>query len=118
MRVKVDENIPRDAEALLRDAGHDVHSVFDESVAGTTDDRLLDLCRSEKRILITLDLDFGDIRLYPPSTHRGVWVLRPASQSIDGILALIRGALELLGREQTEHRLWIVEPGQVRIRDR
>ena len=70
-RFKLDENIPRDAEALLRAAHHDVHSVFDEGADGGPDDRLLDLCRSEKRILITLDLDFGDIRLYPPQSHAG-----------------------------------------------
>jgi predicted nuclease of predicted toxin-antitoxin system len=116
-RFKLDENIPRDAEALLRAAQHDVHSVFDEGADGGPDDRLLDLCRREKRILITLDLDFGDIRLYPPQSHAGVWVLRPPSQSIENMLALLTAALALLDREPAAQRLWIVEQGRVRIRD-
>ncbi len=29
-RFKLDENLPREAEALLRKAGHDVHTVLDE----------------------------------------------------------------------------------------
>src|ERR1700675_1358157 len=29
-RFKLDENLPRDAEALLRKIGHDVHTVLDE----------------------------------------------------------------------------------------
>jgi len=116
-RFKLDENIPRDAEALLRDAQHDVHSVFDEGADGGADDRLLDLCRSEKRILITLNLDFGDIRLYPPPSHSGIWILRPPSQGIGNTLVLLTAALALLDREPAEHRLWIVEHGRVRIRD-
>ena len=88
-RFKLDENIARDVEALLRDAGHDVHSVFDEHLDGGPDTQLLDACRNEKRILITLDLDFADIRLYPPASHAGVWVLRPSMQSIEKCARLV-----------------------------
>ena len=116
-RFKLDENVARDAEALLRDAGHDVHSVFDEHLVGGPDARLLDVCRNEKRILITFDLDFADIRLYSPSSHAGVWVLRPPTHSIENTLASLRGALALLTTEAAERRLWIVEHDRVRIRD-
>lgn len=116
-RFKLDENIARDAEVLLRDAGHDVQSVFDEHLDGGTDAQLLDVCRNETRILITLDLDFADIRLYPPPSYAGVWVLRPATQSIETTLALLKGALALLPTEATEQRLWIVEHDRVRVRD-
>src|SRR3990172_9172049 len=34
-RFKLDENLPRDAEALLREAGHDVHTVLDQQQEGT-----------------------------------------------------------------------------------
>jgi hypothetical protein len=68
-RFKLDENLPRDAEALLRKAGHDVHTVLDERLGGSPDPRVLDACRIENRILITFDLDFSDIRFYP---ERGV----------------------------------------------
>jgi predicted nuclease of predicted toxin-antitoxin system len=117
VRFKLDENIPRDAGALLKRGNHDVHSVFDEQIAGGVDDRLLALCRKEKRILITLDRDFGDIRLYPPSSHAGVWILRPAYQTIDSILSLLDAALAVAQSEPAEGRLWIVEPGQIRIRE-
>ena len=33
-RFKLDENLPRDAEVLLRQRGHDVHTVLDEQLAG------------------------------------------------------------------------------------
>ena len=117
VRFKLDENIPGDAAALLRVAGHEVQSVVDEHLEGTPDAQLLDACRDESRLLITLDLDFADIRAYPPSGHAGIWVLRPHAQSIETILALLRGALALLANEPAERRLWIVEHDRVRIRD-
>ena len=117
VRFKLDENLPRDTVALLRDAGHDVQTVLEERLGGSTDPKVLDVCRTEGRVLITFDLDFSDIRLYPPATHKGIWVLRPQTQSIDSTLTLLKGALRVLKTESTHSRLWIVEPGQVRIRE-
>ena len=117
IRFKLDENLPRDAGVFLHDAGHDVQTVFEEQLGGSADAEVLDACLSERRILVTFDLDFSDIRLYPPASHNGIWVLRPRTQSIVNTLTLLRGALGVLKTERTESRLWIVEPGQVRIHD-
>lgn len=116
-RFKLDENIPREADALLHGAGHDVHSVLSEGIVGCSDEELLEVCRREQRILVTLDLDFSDIRLYPPEMHPGIWILRPPSQSISTICALLARALRMLGIESAERRLWIVENERIRIRD-
>ena len=117
VRFKLDENIPRDAAVLLRAAGHEVQSVVDEHLEGTADMQLLDACRNESRLLITLDLDFADIRAYPPADHAGIWVLRPHARNIEAILALLRGAPALLPNEPAERRLWIVQRDRVRIRE-
>jgi len=116
-RFKLDENLPRLAHALLASAGHDTHTVNDEQLGGFPDSRVFDACVAENRILVTLDLDFADIRRYPPSDHRGIWILRPETQSIENVIAAIKGALALLGREPAANRLWIVEPNRVRIRE-
>ena len=116
-RFKLDENLPRDAEALLRKAGHDVRSVLDEQLGGNLDPRVFEASQAGNRILITFDLDFSDIRVYPPASHKGIWVLRPHTQSIDNTLALLRAALIVLQAEPTQGRLWIVEPDRVRIHE-
>ena len=113
---KIDENVPRAAVTLLGEAGYDVRTVIDQHLGGLPDAAVLDVCRSERRVLVTLDLDFADIRLYPVDSHAGVWVLRPATHSINNILVVLRGALDALGTETCENRLWIVEPSRVRIR--
>jgi predicted nuclease of predicted toxin-antitoxin system len=116
-RFKLDENLPRDAIALFRNAGHDVVTVLDERLGGHTDPDVFDACQAESRILVTYDLDFADIRQYPPSGHAGVWILRPSSQSIQNALSLLQGALRLIDSETVANRLWILEPDNVRIRE-
>jgi predicted nuclease of predicted toxin-antitoxin system len=116
-RFKLDEKLPREAQALLLGAGHDARTIHDESLVGGPDSKILDVCLNEDRVLVTLDLDFADIRQYPPSSHRGVWVLRPETQSIENTLSVLRGALNLISEEPTANHLWIVEPARVRIRE-
>ena len=86
VRFKLDENPPRDAEAVLRDAGHDVQTILDERLGGNPDPNVLDACRTESRVLIPFDRDFSDIRLYPPASHSSHWVLRPHTQTLGAVL--------------------------------
>ena len=62
------ENLPSDLGALLSGDGHDAHSVLDEHLRGAADPSIAKVCQDEQRILITLDLDFANIKTYPPQT--------------------------------------------------
>lgn len=116
-RFKLDENLPHQARTLLTDLGHEADTVQEEHLVGEADSTILQASVAEARILVTLDLDFSDIRKYPPSSHSGIWVLRPQTQSIRDTLSVLRGAVALIGIEATSARLWLVEPGRVRIRE-
>jgi predicted nuclease of predicted toxin-antitoxin system len=116
-RFKLDENLPRDAGALLRKVGYNVHTVLGEQLGGNSDPRVFDASQAEDRILVTFDLDFSDIRVYPAASHAGIWILRPHTQSVENTLALLRSALLVLETEPTRGRLWIIEPERVRIRE-
>ena len=76
MRFKTDENLPLEAAQLLRRAGHDAITILDQQMGGDPDENVASACRREDRVLITLDLDFADLRTYPPESHPGVVVLR------------------------------------------
>lgn len=67
-------------------------------------------------MLFTLDLDFADIRAYPPSEYLGIVVFRPSEASRSRVLSLVQRVIPVLTTEWAEHRLWIVEPGRVRVR--
>ena len=116
MRGKIDENMPTEAADLLRQAGWDCDSVYDEALGGAEDPQLIDRCRAEGRVLFTTDLDFADIRAYPPTDQVGIVVFRAPKPSRAAVVALVRTAIPALTSEWTERRLWIVEPGRVRIR--
>jgi len=116
MQFKLDENMPTSAVPLLRQNGHDVHTVFDEALNGEVDEQIAETCRKEQRVLITLDTDFSDIRAYPPRDHAGIILLRPHRQSEPQILRLLEAMLPVLHTESIHGCLWIVEPAGIRIR--
>ena len=116
LRFKLDENLPKRVEPALRAQGHDVETALSESLAGAVDPRLVAACVAEDRILVTLDLDFSDIREYPPGSHRGVWVLRPGQQTFDAVLDLVLRGVRLADLERTAGQLRVIDERHVRIR--
>lgn len=60
MRLLANENIPAASVAALRDTGHDVLSLSEES-SGVADEIALRLARDQDRILITFDRDYGEL---------------------------------------------------------
>jgi predicted nuclease of predicted toxin-antitoxin system len=118
MRFKVDENLPIDAAELLRANGHDAMTIFDQQMVGEPDPKVASVCKAEERAIITLDLDFSDIRTYPPSAYPGIIILRPRTQSKPDVLALLDKLIPLLGgREPLAGNLWIVQENGIRIRE-
>jgi predicted nuclease of predicted toxin-antitoxin system len=116
LRFKLDENIPVDAAPVLTAAGYDCHTVYDERLAGAPDGDVARACRDEGRVLVTLDLDFSDVRAYPPGTHPGIIVLRPRTPDRDSTLALVERVVPLFASESPEGCLWIVDAERVRVR--
>ncbi len=116
MRFKLDENLPIGAALLLASLGHNAMTVGDQSLGGERDDRLINICAKEKRALITLDLDFADIRTHPPETYAGIIVLRPRMQNKESVLSLLSSICPIFDTEVVEKRLWIVDEEKIRIR--
>jgi predicted nuclease of predicted toxin-antitoxin system len=110
--------LPVEAAEDLRQAGHDAVKVVDQQLAGQPDVRIADVCRAERRALLTLDLDFADIRVYPPNDYAGMIVLRPSVQTITNVRRLVGQVIALLPSEPLTGQLWIVDEGQIRIRAR
>lgn len=118
MRFKVDENLPSEVAEMLRAHGHDALTIFDQQMVGELDPKVADVCRTERRSLITLDLDFSDIRTYPPHFYLGIIVLRPRSQAKPIVLALVQHLIRFFdGNEKLEGNLWILQATGLRIRE-
>jgi len=117
VKFKLDENLPELVRESLTKLGHDTHTVAQEGLAGAQDETVLEACIAEDRILITLDLDFSDIRAYPPGSYPGVWVLRPSKQTFRAIDALVLAGVRLSAVERVAGQLWVIDERRVRIRD-
>ena len=116
MHFKVDENLHDDVAAALRSRGHDALTVHDQKMRGNSDSRLGEVCQTEGRAIVSLDLDFANVRDYPPWDYPGLIVLRLVDQSRACVLRVFSSVLDLLDRETLAGSLWIVEEHRVRIR--
>ena len=116
MQFKTDENLPVEVTELLRGAGYDAMSVLEQGMGGESDPVLDEVCIKEGRVLITLDTDFGDIRVYPPSEAPGYVVLRLKQQDKYSVIEIMERLIPMFNQENLENRLWIVDEHKVRIR--
>ncbi len=118
MRFKLDENFGSRSARLFTEAGHDVETVFQEGLSGSSDEVILAACIQENRCLLSLDLDFADVVRFPPHKTAGISVLRlPKGASLSLLEKLVSDLLRMLDAESIGGRLWIVEAGRIRIHE-
>jgi predicted nuclease of predicted toxin-antitoxin system len=116
MKLKLDENLSRHLKPVLTAQGHDALTAADECLLSRPDTEIARAAGSEGRMLLTLDVEFADLRKYPPGSHPGIILFRPISLgplSVNRFIADFTKSTDL-------HRLAgcvaVVEPGQVRVR--
>ena len=116
MKFKIDENLPQEVANLLNESGHQASTVIEESLGGSPDWDIAGVCKSEQRVLITLDVDFCNILVYPPDKYPGIAVIRTEDQSKPAVLELTRKLIQALFKTSCDKRLWIVQENGIRIR--
>ena len=114
--VKLDENLGLSAIELLRHAGYAAERVYDEGLSGAKDPVVWQRVCQEHRFFITLDLDFADIRRFPPGSHPGVLLLRPRSRSRDAVLSVLRRVLREYPLQALSGCLAVADEQRTRIR--
>ncbi len=117
MKFKVDESLPTEYTTILRGAGFEADTVSDENLSGASDSVLSERCCTEDRVLMTLDLDFANLQVYPPKSHPGIVVFRSKSQDKPTFVALLKRLVLILLQLPPKHQLWIVEPDRIRYRE-
>ena len=117
MKFKIDENLPIEITNSLIGSGHDAITVVAQQLGGKSDSTVSSVCQKEHRILITIDTDFADIRVYPPKEYPGIIVLRLKQQDKNYVLDVIQQLLPIFEIEPIDQHLWIVEENRLRIRD-
>ena len=117
MKFLVDENLPFSTIALLKEIGFEAEHVCDVGLRGASDKQIAEYAKQQKAILITRDLEFGSLLLYPKSSHYGLIVLRvPCFFKTEQIKWLLKSFLMRVRPMQLPHTLTVVEAGRYRMR--
>lgn len=118
MRFLLDANLPRAAVAIVEKFGHIAEFVRDTGLGTAPDEVIAERARSTQAALITRDLDFADVRRYPPSDYHGIVVLRLPDDAVATDIAAVleRFLAESRFLAQLPARLAIVDEARVRFR--
>lgn len=122
MRFLLDNNLSPKLAEPLRTAGHDVVHVGDIALQRATDETVIDAARTDGRVLVSADTDFGTLLARSHAAAPSFLLMRRASgrraadqaalilDNLDAVRAEIEtGAVVVLGEKQdprpsTAHR--------------
>lgn len=116
LRLLSDENIFPSTLALLRSHGLDIKDIKEMKLWGINDKKVMELARREDRLLITLDMHFSNVFLFPPSECPGIIVVRVRPAVPSKVDQAIKCFLQALQPEKVKNALIIVEENKFRIR--
>lgn len=112
MKFLADENIPLEVVKHLQQDGIDL--VSQSIVApGANDEQILSRMLQEKRVIITLDKDFGQLIFKTRKQSNGVILLRVHPQSVEYLYSLLKKVLGL--NIKFNSSFCVVERHRVRI---
>jgi len=114
LRLFADENIEREIVAWLRSEGHDVLWAA-ESAPAMSDEEILHRAKAESRVLVTNDLDFGQLVFRRGLTTSGVLLLRFEEQQVACRLRSLSRHWSII-REQLAGRFTVVTETRIRAR--
>lgn len=116
MKIKLDENVSASLATVFENHGASVDTVVSEGLQGCSDDVVFEKTQSENRLLVTCDLDFADIRRFPPSKSNGIVVLRLSNRSSRSVISRISSLLESISLHELDASITIVSDNRVRRR--
>jgi predicted nuclease of predicted toxin-antitoxin system len=116
MRFKIDENLPGELVADLRQSGHEADTISDQGMSGAADAAILSRVQIEQRVFLTLDKGIADIREYPPQQYSGIILFRPPTAGRSETLDFVRQHLPALLQANLCGHLFVVSAAGIRTR--
>ncbi len=115
MKVKLDENLGTRGAQVLREGGCNVATVVAQDLCASSDEKLIEVCRAEGRVLVSLDKGFSSILRFPPERYAGIVVLRLPEPLTPAVTDnALRRFLVASAGQNLAGRLWIVDARRVR----
>ena len=112
----LDQNIRADTLEFLRTLGLEVTSTRELGLEQAPDDEIVMVARNLDAVIVTFNMDFADIRFYPPSAHTGVIRLRIEPQTIEVVHPILKNLFTSIPHDQLKGALTTVTKDKIRIR--
>jgi predicted nuclease of predicted toxin-antitoxin system len=116
VKLKLDENLSRHLKPILVQSGHDAETVAEEGLLSRPDVEVGLAAKGAEWILLTLDLEFGDLGKFPPGSHPGIILFRPRSYGSLTVNDYVSRFVWETNLGELVGCLTIEEPFRVRIR--
>ena len=116
MRFLIDMPLTPLLGAFLRELGHDAIHAADIGAAHAADSTLLLRARTESRVVVTADLDFGRLMAEVPEKSPGIILLRGGSYSDKEMIELVKRVLRGVEHELLAESLIVVDRHRIRRR--
>lgn len=117
MNIKLDENIPATLKNILSQQGHQVKTTPDQKLEGYDDGTIWEIVQEEDRFFITQDLDFSDIRNYPPGSHSGLLLLRFRFPGREAMKTRVESAFSTENVEEWKGKFVVMTETKTRVHD-
>jgi predicted nuclease of predicted toxin-antitoxin system len=114
--LKLDENLSSYLKPALISLQHDVSTAADQDLLSQPDTAIAAAANGEGRTLLTLDLEFADLRKYPPGSHPGIILFRPRSFGPLAVNRFVEEFVRGANLEMFAGCVAVVEPARVRVR--
>lgn len=113
----LDANLSPETRRFLEQRfGLDVMDLLTTGLGHLSDEDVVALAKRERRVIVTLDRDFGEIYYRRERGQIGVTVLRVRDQTVEGINAVLeRFFTSEASSIDLDHSLVIVEPDRLRV---
>lgn len=117
MKLLLDQGLPRSAASLLRAAGIDSIHTGEAGYSTWEDAAILEKCRQEGRIIVTLDADFHALLALSGASSPSVIRIRMEGMKAEETARLIQSVITDCGEDLERGAVVTVRERRVRIRN-
>ena len=115
MKFLLDADMPKSTADIIRSFGYDVEDVRDIGLGGAKDKEIIEHALKNERIIVTRDIDFGEVLRYPK--HPGAIIFRlPYTFIAEKINERVKKFFETVDEKDIKNTIIIVELARYRRR--
>lgn len=116
MKFLADVGISMSTVRSLREEGHDAVHLSDEGLQQLSDEHIIEKARREARIVLTFDLDFGDLLALGLTDSPSVIVFRLHDETPSSVTPKLMEVLRQRGEDLERGAVIVVEDTRYRLR--